>query len=770
MAITHPSVTTLARLTVTAVVVSALVPLFARQPAAHATSALPAVPVVGAARFPVPTDAYVVSPDGDDHSSGRCGTPWRTLAHAVVAAPAHATVVLRAGVYHEDVDLPYRKALTIQNWPGEAVWLDGTRVATGWTADGDHWRLDGWTPRYDTSDPTHLIAAVNPVAAYPAELYLDGVPQTEVLAADQVGPGRFYVDQDASRVLLGSNPTGHEVRITDLREALYVNGGAGSVIRGLGFRRYATPVARMGMVKGYADDVTVSDCVFAEDSLAGLSLNGARAVVRDSAFLDNGQLGLQTNHTDDLLVEDVVVRHNNVSDFATNQAAGGIKVTQSRRVTFRHGLYEQNIGHGLWLDESVLGAVVTGNVFRDNTRHGMDFEISSGLLFVDNLAAHNGEAGIRILEANRARIWQNTFVGNARGIDMLDGDRMAANRSTRGHDSRYPAGDPLMTWEVTDVEIRGNLVDANAPGGRWDLGYDDARHHFGAPGRRITADYDEYWRSSTTNPQHLVAWGSYPAGMRTADSLAGIRTTLGLDTHGTCVAGSNDPSVYGPWALGAPLPADVAALLGVSPGQRIRIGATTHVTGALPDTTTTSPTATISSTAPVSTTVAVSTTAPVSTSDPAPSTVTTATDTGTTTTDPVGTFTTTTGSGPLSAARPADAEPGDGGPSTTGPALTTATDPATTTTSAPDTTGPVLTTVPVGVTTPAGTTGTTGATTTTGTAGGDTWCDVSPGVTPTATPTVHPKPHAGPPLAQVVLALLARLNTKASHPGGWRHR
>ena len=64
---------------------------------------------LGSADFGVPYGAVIVAPGG--------------LRAAVSAAPANAVLVLRGGTYTEQVNIG--KPLTIQNYPGEVVWVDG---------------------------------------------------------------------------------------------------------------------------------------------------------------------------------------------------------------------------------------------------------------------------------------------------------------------------------------------------------------------------------------------------------------------------------------------------------------------------------------------------------------------------------------------------------------------------------------------------------------------------------------------------------------------
>ena len=99
---------------------------------------------VGTAQYPVPAGAVVVSPSGNDSAAGTAAAPYRTLTKAASAAAAGATIVLRAGTYHESVAV--YKRVTIQSWPGETVWLDGSVPVNDWAASGGRWKT-GWYGR-----------------------------------------------------------------------------------------------------------------------------------------------------------------------------------------------------------------------------------------------------------------------------------------------------------------------------------------------------------------------------------------------------------------------------------------------------------------------------------------------------------------------------------------------------------------------------------------------------------------------------------------------
>ena len=144
---------------------------------------------VGTASYAVPSGAIHVATWGNDSAPGSATAPVRTLTRALAVAPSSGTIVLRGGSYNEQVAV--YKTVTIQNYPGEEVWLDGSKAVQGWVKDGTRWRHDGWTVRFDHS-PTYTKGApdltakdwqfVNkataPMAAHPDQLWINGARQT----------------------------------------------------------------------------------------------------------------------------------------------------------------------------------------------------------------------------------------------------------------------------------------------------------------------------------------------------------------------------------------------------------------------------------------------------------------------------------------------------------------------------------------------------------------------------------------------------------------
>ena len=114
---------------------------------------------LGSTNYPIPAGAKYVNPAAPAAGTGAIASPFKTLAAAVAATPAGGTVVMRGGTYHERVSV--YAGITIQAYPGEVVWMDGTVPVTGWVQDGTAWRHDGWNVALDAS-PTFTKGAAGP--------------------------------------------------------------------------------------------------------------------------------------------------------------------------------------------------------------------------------------------------------------------------------------------------------------------------------------------------------------------------------------------------------------------------------------------------------------------------------------------------------------------------------------------------------------------------------------------------------------------------------
>ena len=511
----------------------------------------------------IPSGARFVATWGSDSNSGTKDNPWRTLKKAVSSASSGSTIVVRGGTYREYVYF-YGKKLTIQPYPHERVWLKGSVVVTGWVSDGSIWRKDNWTYKFQQNTvSSSFIDPAYPLADYPDMVFRNGTPLKQVSSRSAVTAGKFYVDYSNNRLYVGSNPFGYTMEATALAQAMYINQGHDSVVRGLGFMHYANSPGKLGAVKGNALRLRFEDNTFAWNASIGLSIIQAGAVVRGNSFLYNGQLGLHGNKANGTLVERNRIAYNNQERFV--HANGGMKMTSSRDMIWRDNLAEGNLSHGMWADISSYNVTIVRNTVRNNLYFGIYMEISERAIIASNVVYDNGSYGIYVNESGDVDIYNNTLSRNKQNIRIWEGYREN---------------------NVWDIVVRNNIL-SNAKstgGGLFTVLSQD--NHKSASSMGVSANYDAYYRTNASAPATLVDWSLYQ-NIKRFKTLSEFRSYTGQEANGIGIdnvstnpffvdeAGGDYSLKSGSPAIGVgvPLPQSVADAIGVSAGVPVNMGA-----------------------------------------------------------------------------------------------------------------------------------------------------------------------------------------------------
>lgn len=520
---------------------------------------------VGKANYSVPSGAIYVAAKGTNGGAGTLANPYGSLATALTKASNGSTIVMRRGTYHESVEVPFYKALTIQNYPNEEVWLDGASVVSGWKQSGSTWYTD-WNYNFNHTvsftkgqdETSWWVNSKHPMAGYPDQVWVNGTPLTQVGSASSVAAGKFFIDRSAKRLVIGTNPSGQTVEASTLQKALTVH-GAGTTLRGFGVRRYAPTVNQMGAVSLEVANIEAENLIVSDNATIGLVTWGKNLTLNRISLLRNGLMGAMISSTNTLMTNSDI-SFNNTEFFNEKPVAGGIKVGQMSHATFKNNLFEGNhVSNGLWFDTSSYDITVAGNTFLNNGYDGLEVEITDTAKVVGNYAIGNASSGIRLFDTSHAEVWNNTVTGN-RGyaIQLMQDYRRS--------------GKTPVTFLMSAVNFRNNVVSFQSGTGCPLLFQDTTSTYTGAQ-LGVKFDSNVYYRASSSATTNFACWPIGSPGIKGYKSLAEFQEATGNDRKskdftGTSILDANyklTPAARSATAsLAAPVDSATAKLLSVS--------------------------------------------------------------------------------------------------------------------------------------------------------------------------------------------------------------
>lgn len=474
---------------------------------------------------------WYVAPNGSNARGGTAGHPFRTLQHAVNKASAGDTIMMAPGSYHQAATVSTAN-LTIRSTRGTA-WLDGSQVVSGFVRSGSVWVRSGWNHKFNRN-PTFIRGAddgtgawrfVNPnypTAAWPDQVWIDGVRLTQVRSQSAVGPRSFYVDYHSNKLIIGRNPAGHTVRASTLNVGLRIR-AAGVHVTGLGVRRYADSVPDLGALIVERPRVQLRNVRVFQNATTGLLVVADHVTVAKSRFADNGLAGVRGSEAYYLDFTDNVVRHNNTEHFNYAPSAAGLKFTRSRHVRIERNSFVDNLATGVWMDESTYDVDVVGNRVIGNRNHGISFELSENVNVSNNVVAGNAGKGIQINNTGTVQIRHNEIVANDRAVSIVQDARTATDTWRPGHDRRRPNPDPTVPWQVRNVTVRNNVL-ATPTSGNCLLCVEDATHTRTAAQMDVHSNADLFARQSAARPAWLVVWSSGRGNPRTFKTFGEYRS------------------------------------------------------------------------------------------------------------------------------------------------------------------------------------------------------------------------------------------------------
>ena len=610
--------------------------------------------------YSIPAGAIYMSPAGGDKNSNSVdgndandGTtkdkPVRTINRAVaLATGSRTTIIMRGGEYRDwytgssSIPGTINKSLTIQAYPAESPWFNGTDIVNdNWASDGSgHWSRTWETPTFcggqyytssnglppytpqrradGTKDP--LVVETNcmyedaandpayPMAGNPQQAFINNERQLEVASLNQVVPGKFYYNWSTRQIYIGTDPSGKTIELS-ARPAAFILTGADTdshALKGIGFKRYATNGGERtstGGVVYLTRKTLIENSVFSENSTNGFSLSSPKngTVIRSSVVAFNGGTGMSANGSsktpgarNDFVIDGNVFNSNNWErgGLYCNRACGpsGIKLAHMVGFTTKNNVFENNFSRapGFWCDLDCSDMITVNNIVRNNGGEGIFYEVSNKGIIANNLVYNNGGPGINIASAN-IKVYNNTVVDKygpyVEGIRIYDDQRTppSATAVWPWYNSAHDNGP-----NTSNIELVNNLIvgpdDKN--GARLVIitnGSDIGPLNFTADKYMSVFNYNAYYRLNTgQNLYYYIATDAYKyvTDMQNISANKYEMNSFSVEVVSPFVSRSGLDFRIKTDSLaftnkGAPLPADVAAALGLPAGSVHNRGAIT---------------------------------------------------------------------------------------------------------------------------------------------------------------------------------------------------
>lgn len=467
---------------------------------------------VGHARYGIPSGAVVVDPvRGVDSAVGTQAAPVRTLRAALDKTPAKGTIVLRAGEYKGRTFIG--RPVTIQNYPGEAAWFDGTVQPTTWTPAAGGWQtaLPGTFDRTVPGSSDPFVGPQAPMAGAPDLVFVDGQRIEQV--DHNPGAGQFAVDAAARTLTLGFDPAGHDVRVSDQAQAIVV-GTPDVTLRGFGVRRYANSIQTYGALYLARPRITVENVVVEDVATTGITLTSDGST--GAGRLDHvtvrraGMLGIHGTWADGGVIRNSVVEDSNYERFNGTPTSAGIKVGRTRSILIDNNkVVNSRNATGIWLDEAVVGFTIARNHVENNGETGIEAELSSSGTIISN-AVTGHRQGIFLFDSEKVRVVNNTLGYNTMSdLHMVQDFRRQADPNSVGRDPRYPMGDPTNTWLLRDIAVKNNMFGADgAQKSLFQVYVMDRNTNRPADTMNITLTGNAFSPKATADNASAVAWGT----------------------------------------------------------------------------------------------------------------------------------------------------------------------------------------------------------------------------------------------------------------------
>jgi hypothetical protein len=278
----------------------------------------------------------------------------------VAASPEGSSFIFGQGTYRL-LQLVAKDKDVFRAEPGTI--LSGAVLITNYIRAGNLWMV----PNQRQRGQVHGVCdGQHPLCAHPEDLYFDDKPLEPVASLSLVKSGKWFFDYSNHTIYFADDPGGHKLEASVARSAF--SGNAKDVtIDGFVVEKYAIP-AQFGAI---GDQYPGPHWIVNHNEVRlnhgrGINVSNDSTVTRNYVH-NNGQSGIGTGNSRNVLVQNNEIAFNNYAGFDTGWEAGGFKAAVTTDLEVKDNYVHDNAGPGLWSDIDSSDTRYTGNTVAHNT-------------------------------------------------------------------------------------------------------------------------------------------------------------------------------------------------------------------------------------------------------------------------------------------------------------------------------------------------------------------------------------------------------------------
>lgn len=332
------------------------------------------------------------SPTASDANPGTPAAPLRSIGAALarLGTAAHARIVVRPGIYRENLALPKGVlGLSLVSEVPKAAIISGAEPISAWheMGGGLFWAEWGETlpPAAVPAEWPASLSVPEPVRRRDL-LLVDGQRYRQVYAVADLAARSFFLDPSTKRVMIrpppGADPSRSRIERGIREQLLVAEDTTGLSIEGFVFLGAANPFTAAAVEIGNSSDLLLRGDDFVDNNGGGLALHDLHRVrLEADVVARNGSTGLGAWRIEGLSAQGNVTSENNWRGRAagfTGWSVAGAKFLQIHGATIEDHRAIGNGADGLWFDTDVRDVDLRRAMLCDNAGSGLEIEASQG--------------------------------------------------------------------------------------------------------------------------------------------------------------------------------------------------------------------------------------------------------------------------------------------------------------------------------------------------------------------------------------------------------